>query len=729
MAVQDSDLTRLAQVVALGLALVSIPASTDAYCVDPTYAAKIRHGFPTMRLPVYLSTGQYSSIEHTGLSPFDAARILLEVIARHNETAIAPKLYFAGFTASDFTLVPMGMQPDMVNSIATWPKGIVVHGFPCALVADVNDRIHPTFLCNADTVLRHACAYQHNNGTDWVGVVGLLPPQCDLAQSKHIEWSLDDSTAYDFALTLLHELGHVLGLEHCNVSAVACGSKIPGNDPDGNDGVMRTAPGGSLSALRHWRRDDLDGLDQLYAGDYPDYDLIHWRDLAFPNPAMVESPTALAGTHVIRSGALAEAPNGLPQALVSVDENRRVVFATLAPDGSVVEAPGVVDQGPLGVTVGSPDVAVGGEGQVARVLVAWTADERSTSPQMQARWAVRELLGGVWQMAGGVALTTSRLTAGFDAASGHWLLAHLTDDGQPRLAVIDQAGQLQFESEALPLVAWELSNPLCMVGAPGCTMLFSTSQLGGPTLGRIDFSVDLMQAAINVDAITTIDGQDVYGHERLTGAGARMRVLAGRHRFELGTPVDATPIPAMPLMSSLEDWPLALGAYAGTHRLATPLEISCGNGVVQEGEDCDDGNLIAGDGCDVQCMLESPGGGTGETGGTSESETGDAGIYGNDDGCNCATTKREHPRALVLGLLGVAGLCRSRRRSRPDHSGSQTPSQKLSTTPVRRNCSTVSAALGTPAKAPCGSGPTLIGTFSIGSSGSPNEYSIIADPA
>jgi cysteine-rich repeat protein len=33
-------------------------------------------------------------------------------------------------------------------------------------------------------------------------------------------------------------------------------------------------------------------------------------------------------------------------------------------------------------------------------------------------------------------------------------------------------------------------------------------------------------------------------------------------------------------------------------------EARCGNGIVEEGEDCDDGNIIAGDGCNPLCELE-----------------------------------------------------------------------------------------------------------------------------
>ena len=32
----------------------------------------------------------------------------------------------------------------------------------------------------------------------------------------------------------------------------------------------------------------------------------------------------------------------------------------------------------------------------------------------------------------------------------------------------------------------------------------------------------------------------------------------------------------------------------------------CGNGILQVGEECDDGNLINGDGCDAYCRIETP---------------------------------------------------------------------------------------------------------------------------
>src|SRR5688572_6009579 len=53
-----------------------------------------------------------------------------------------------------------------------------------------------------------------------------------------------------------------------------------------------------------------------------------------------------------------------------------------------------------------------------------------------------------------------------------------------------------------------------------------------------------------------------------------------------------------------------------TTNSATSGGPACGDGVLQLGEACDDGNSVDGDGCTANCTLEAPGPGTTTTGTT-----------------------------------------------------------------------------------------------------------------
>ena len=58
----------------------------------------------------------------------------------------------------------------------------------------------------------------------------------------------------------------------------------------------------------------------------------------------------------------------------------------------------------------------------------------------------------------------------------------------------------------------------------------------------------------------------------------------------------------------------------------------CGNGIVETGEDCDDGNTASGDGCSASCESESgPVCGNGAVEGTEECDDGNT---ANGDGCS-----------------------------------------------------------------------------------------------
>lgn len=60
-------------------------------------------------------------------------------------------------------------------------------------------------------------------------------------------------------------------------------------------------------------------------------------------------------------------------------------------------------------------------------------------------------------------------------------------------------------------------------------------------------------------------------------------------------------------------------------------EVLCGNGIVNNGETCDDGNLLAGDGCDATCRIEPAACGNGRVEG---GENCDDGNVANGDGCS-----------------------------------------------------------------------------------------------
>ncbi|MCA9610362.1 MAG: DUF4215 domain-containing protein [Myxococcales bacterium] len=131
-----------------------------------------------------------------------------------------------------------------------------------------------------------------------------------------------------------------------------------------------------------------------------------------------------------------------------------------------------------------------------------------------------------------------------------------------------------------------------------------------------------------------------------------------------------------------------LGAYEAGSALPTygprmggPV---CGDGVVEVGESCDDGNTTPGDGCNATCQLEEPPGADGgiEPGIDAGVHLGEPGYADGGmtptggDGCGCrvpATSRPEAPAAIALALLAL--VIRRRRAARgstsPDSSRSR----------------------------------------------------------
>lgn len=99
----------------------------------------------------------------------------------------------------------------------------------------------------------------------------------------------------------------------------------------------------------------------------------------------------------------------------------------------------------------------------------------------------------------------------------------------------------------------------------------------------------------------------------------------------------------------------------------------CGNGVLETGETCDDGNTASGDGCSATCGSEGDGGvvppdggGGGGDGGTTPRDGGaggGGGSGGDDGGCGCRANGGRASDGVVAVLV-LAAILASRRRRR-----------------------------------------------------------------
>jgi cysteine-rich repeat protein len=104
------------------------------------------------------------------------------------------------------------------------------------------------------------------------------------------------------------------------------------------------------------------------------------------------------------------------------------------------------------------------------------------------------------------------------------------------------------------------------------------------------------------------------------------------------------------------------GTTGPGHCGSTPPPPVCGNGVLESGEACDDGNRVNGDGCSSTCTIEPPpppppacGNGILESG-----EQCDDGNLVNGDGCSCTCTVEPPPPPPPVcgnGILESGEVC------------------------------------------------------------------------
>lgn len=634
--------------LAITLAIFVTPSVTSAYCGVPSVANNWSMETHGLRVPVYISLAPLSSIEHTGVSKENMARFTIDAIARHNESVLSPKLYFAGFTQSDY-------DPSLPDPAPSRPGGITVQSMDCQVFANAT-------LCGVNAIACGGSGYLNMMG-DRAGTVTLLPIQCNNIGQSGIVWDPAQAAAgKDPISVILHEFGHNLGLQHTNQTDTECSQVeggVPGPNPGPNEGVMRKVAGATFARVRQWRRDDIEGFAFLYSSFFVDHEAAWWPDDDFPTLPAVGTGQSLTGDLVSRAPMLSSAPWTPIQGLCTVDDQQRVVRYLVDGSGALLSTIAEVDPGIFGTTWGTPSMTLGVANNDTFEFVVWTAGEGTTATGVSVRWAIRDINGGSWSYFQGFEQLTPRVTAGYDDMTEQFVLATLTTLGEVEVSLIDLDGTLLVDRHQTGVAVSELAAPVCEGSA--CVVPVASTTIGGPMLGRVELSID--DGMVVLESVDFISQFDPFGRVGLSHDDPGWyRGIAGWQRFRLDE-ADATaaPTPNSPPKFLNGDWPLAIGSalvLSGglRHRIATALPLECGNGIVQGVEECDDGNTMPADGCDSVCLIEPSGGG--DTG------TGADDIEDGGQGCECNAAADE-PRASGIMIFAVLLLGLGYARGRP----------------------------------------------------------------
>ncbi|PRP96417.1 hypothetical protein ENSA7_72320 [Enhygromyxa salina] len=618
--------------------------------------------FPDLRLPVWLNISTNYSVAHTGQTPQDVARLIIEVIARHNESVSAPKLYFAGFTSAPYD--PLAQDPSIPE--IELPAGVNILSMTCAEAAQ-----QP--ICNggAKACARFVARPKLGEVASWgdpIGMVAVVPPNCDGANND----SLLMTGYVDASQLLLHEIGHTLGLHHANQAEAECADKglVHGGLDAGASGVMQTAVPSNFAAYRSWRRDDLSGFEHIYGSAVEPLEIAWWPDTDYPDYPLDAAGTSVVGMPVSRSVVVSNRSPVGTQALVTTGPDGRVLHRLMNEAGALTPAPGdaVVDPGSSGRTWAMPAVALGGDGIDDRVFVAWMANEQPNSSLMTLRTGVRSTDNLDWTFSNHPGdFRVNRLSAAYAPAPGVFVVTTLeADTTQLEVVLFDLDGAALGPVLNLEGVhAYGVGAPLC--AGDRCLVPFSESAFGGPDFGVAEIQIDARTKALLLLSTEVLDTVNTYGALSLLDGGETLLGSTGERRFSLGSYPGLAADGTEAFPNPNDEWPLGVGLWGSVNdphpRMFQPRAVVCGNGIVQGAETCDDGNDVPDDGC-VACGLEvvdeeeeanepaEAGTGGDETAG---GETGGAGLV-EGDGCECRASRTGTWWQGWLALLGLLAL-------------------------------------------------------------------------
>ncbi|NJK31077.1 MAG: DUF4215 domain-containing protein [Deltaproteobacteria bacterium] len=619
--------------------------------------------FPDFHIPVYINHAGDYSVEHIGHDPEDVARVALEVIARHNETAVWPKFYFAGFSNN-------GLLLEDSDYIADLDPGVTIMSYACGVIDEELEEVHDGKLCFPLSDSAYACALSSTFEGQSIGWIILLPTDCPGFFGPNRVWKIDEDNA-DLAQVLLHELGHTSGLHHSNRTQAECekGGNIHGGTDTMATSVMQSSIPFKYAPWRSWRRDDLAGLQKLY-GEFPgSFEIAWWDDDGYPDYPENSLGHSLIGMDVSRSVVVSGQLGAATQVLATTGPDGRVLHRLIDVNGNVTPEPAeaVVDPSPHGITYAMPAAALGWKGSDERAFVAWFADEIPESLNGKIRVALRATDTLEWQISDHPdTFQVNRLSAGFVPDAEALLVATVT-------AVASYMQLILFDADGVaigsPMVledvpAFDVGTPACV--GTRCLVPFSRPVFGGPDFGLLELEIDARTPAVIVLSQEVLAPLDTRGRLGLLDGSTGFMGSSGAGRFMLGDyPGLSADLAAQ--FNPQQDWPLALGQWSTldttTRRLFQPRMVKCGNGLVQGAEECDDGNKTPGDGCDM-CTFETDDTDTdtGDVPGAND-EVGDFGGGGGEEesGCECQV---DGERRLPIGGLALLSLLAIRGRSR-----------------------------------------------------------------